>query len=74
MGVGILATALWMIQRDSELGGLASPEHDLGAIAMSVREAIELGRTRSRAWTHTLPGSRRLPYQQTFMLGYAPSF
>jgi hypothetical protein len=49
VGIGIVATALWLIQRDGELNNLAAPEHDQGAIEMSVREAFELGRTRARA-------------------------
>ena len=38
-----------LIQRDSELGNLAAPEHDRGAIEMDVREAVALGRARARA-------------------------
>ncbi len=49
VGIGIVATALWLIQRDAELGQLAAPEHDRGALEMDVREAVELGRTRARA-------------------------
>ena len=49
VGIGIVATALWLIQRDGELGQLAAPEHDQGAIEMGVREAVELGRERARA-------------------------
>lgn len=49
VGIGIVATALWLIQRDAELGNLAAPEHDRGAIEMNVREAVELGRARARA-------------------------
>jgi transcriptional regulator with XRE-family HTH domain len=49
VGIGIVATALWLIQRDGELGRLAAPENDRGAIEMDVREAIELGRARARA-------------------------
>ena len=49
VGIGIVAIALWLIQRDGELGKLATPEHDQGAIEMDVRGAIELGRTRARA-------------------------
>ena len=49
VGVGIVATALWLIKRDGELGKLAAPEHDQGAIEMNVREAVELGRARARA-------------------------
>jgi hypothetical protein len=43
VGIGIVATALWLIQRDAELGNLAAPEHDRGAIEMDVREAIAAG-------------------------------
>lgn len=49
VGIGIVATALWLIQRDAELGNLAAPEHDRGAIEMDVREAVALGRARARA-------------------------
>ncbi len=49
VGIGIIATALWLIQRDGELRNLAAPEHDQGAIEMDVRKAIELGRARARA-------------------------
>ncbi|MBV8603669.1 MAG: XRE family transcriptional regulator [Pelomonas sp.] len=49
VGVGIFATALWLIQRDGELANLAAPEHDRGALEMDVREAVELGRARARA-------------------------
>lgn len=49
VGIGIVATALWLIQRDGELRGLAAPEHDQGAIEMDVREAVELGRARAQA-------------------------
>lgn len=49
VGIGIVATALWLIQRDGELGNLAAPEHDQGAIEMDVRAAVELGRARARA-------------------------
>ena len=49
VGIGIVATALWLIQRDGELRNLAAPEHDRGAIELDVREAVELGRARARA-------------------------
>lgn len=49
VGIGIVATALWLIQRDGELGSLAAPEHDLGAVELEVREAVELGRARAQA-------------------------
>lgn len=49
VSMGIVATALWLIQRDGELRNLATPEHDRGAIEMDVREAIELGRARAQS-------------------------
>jgi len=49
VGIGIVATALWLIQRDGELGTLAAPEHDQGAIEMDVREAVALGRASAQA-------------------------
>lgn len=49
VGIGIVATALWLIQRDGELGKIASPEHDQGALEMDVRAAVELGRARAQA-------------------------
>jgi transcriptional regulator with XRE-family HTH domain len=49
VGIGIVATALWLIQRDGELGKLAAPENDLGAIELDVRQAVELGTSRARA-------------------------
>lgn len=49
VSVGILASALWLLQRDGELGQLAAPENDRGAIELDVREAVELGRERAKA-------------------------
>jgi transcriptional regulator with XRE-family HTH domain len=49
VGIGIVATALWLIQRDGELQTLAAPEYDRGAIEMDVRAATELGRARAKA-------------------------
>jgi len=49
VGIGIVASALWLIRRDGELGSLASPEHDLGAIERDVTQAVELGRARAAA-------------------------
>ena len=53
VGIGIVATALWLIQRDGELRNLAAPEHDQGAIELDVREAIELGRSRAQSSAET---------------------
>ena len=49
VGLGILATALWLIGRDVELAELAAPEHDKGALDNDVRQAIALGKQRARA-------------------------
>jgi hypothetical protein len=49
VGLGIVATALWLINRDGELRNLAAPEHDQGAIELDVRAAIELGRSRANS-------------------------
>lgn len=49
VGIGIVATALWLIQRDGELRNLAAPEADRGVIERDVREAIARGRARARA-------------------------
>jgi hypothetical protein len=59
VSLGIVATALWLIRRDSELGNLASPEHDQGAIEMNVREAVELGRARAKASAEARINSNR---------------
>lgn len=48
VGIGIIATALWLIKRDGELSNVAAPEHDQGALEMDVRVAIELGRSRAQ--------------------------
>jgi transcriptional regulator with XRE-family HTH domain len=49
VGIGIVATALWLLQRDGQLASLASPETDQGALEMDVRAAVELGRARAQA-------------------------
>ena len=58
-GVGIVATALWLIKRDGELGKLAALEHDQGVIEMDVHEAVELGRARARASSEARIGANR---------------
>lgn len=49
VGIGLYATALWLIGRDGALTELASPEKDRGALEMDVREAVELGKSRATA-------------------------
>ena len=53
VSLGIVATALWLIQRDGELGNLAAPELDRGALELDVREAVALGRARAEASANT---------------------
>lgn len=48
VSIGIMATALWLINRDSELATLAAPQYDKGALELDVRKAEELGRHRAR--------------------------
>jgi hypothetical protein len=49
VSLGIVASALWLLQRDGELGNLAAPEFDRGAIEMDVRTAVDLGKARAQA-------------------------
>lgn len=49
VGMGILATALWLIGRDAELSQLAAPEYDKGALDKDVRQAVALGKQRAQA-------------------------
>jgi transcriptional regulator with XRE-family HTH domain len=49
VSVGVLATALWLIGRDSALGNLAAPKDDRGALELDVRQAETLGKERVRA-------------------------
>ena len=49
VGIGIVATALWLIQRDGALAQSAAPELDQGAIELDIRQAQALGRARAQA-------------------------
>ncbi len=49
VGIGIVVTALWLIQRDGALSQLAAPELDQGAIELDIRQAQALGRARAQA-------------------------
>jgi len=53
VSIGVVATALWLINRDGALGNLASPEHDLGALELDVRQAVQLGQARAQASADT---------------------
>lgn len=49
VSIGIVASALWLINRDAGLGNLAAPEQDRGALELNVREAVALGLARAQA-------------------------
>ncbi len=49
VGIGIYATALWLVGRDGALAELAAPANDRGALELDVREAVTLGRARAAA-------------------------
>ncbi len=49
VSIGIVASALWLLNRDGALAMLAAPEHDQGALEMNVREAVQLGQARAQA-------------------------
>jgi hypothetical protein len=53
VSIGVVAAALWLINRDGELGHLAAPEHDQGALDLNVRQAVELGQARAQASAET---------------------
>ena len=53
VSIGIVASALWLINRDGELANLAAPEYDHGALDLNVREAVELGQARAQASADT---------------------
>jgi hypothetical protein len=53
VSIGVVATALWLINRDGALGNLASPEHDLSALELDVRQAVQLGQARAQASAET---------------------
>ena len=49
VSLGVLATALWLIGRDSALATLATPKEDRGALELDVRQAEALGKARMHA-------------------------
>ena len=49
VGLGVLATAVWMIGRTPALPGLADPEADHGALEMDVRAARQRRAVRTAA-------------------------
>jgi len=59
VGIGILATALWMLGRAQALPALAAPESDRGALEMNVREALKRRAVRSAASIEGRLGRKR---------------
>lgn len=59
IGIGILATALWMLGRAQELPALADPGTDRGALEMNVREALKRRAVRSGASIERRLGRKR---------------
>lgn len=59
VGVGLYATALWMIGRVSGLPALAAPAEDRGALEGDVREALERRAIRSAASARARLARRR---------------
>lgn len=49
VGMGLYATALWMMGRSGALATLAAPEHDRGALEQDIRAAVNLGKSRAQA-------------------------
>jgi hypothetical protein len=49
VGIGILATALWLIGRAQALPELADPEQDRGALELDVQEAIRRQASRRKS-------------------------
>lgn len=39
VGMGVYATALWMINRHEAMGALADPKEDIGALELDIRQA-----------------------------------
>ena len=48
VGLGIVATALWLMGRAEALGELAAPQHDRGALERDIQAAMQRRRSRSR--------------------------
>src|SRR5512144_2035456 len=59
VGLGIVATALWMLGRVQALPELADPAHDRGALEREVREAVRRRSVRSPASVDERLGRKR---------------
>ena len=58
VGVGLYATALWLIGRAAAIPELAAPSEDRGALESDVRKALQRRTVRSRS-TKTYGGDRK---------------
>src|SRR4051812_23937659 len=56
VGMGIYATALWLIGRAASLADLAAPAEDRGALEMDVRKALKRRALRSHVSVEANPG------------------
>ena len=61
VGMGIYATALWLIGRVAALPEVAAPQHDQGALEMDVREAVRKRAVRSPASVEARLGRKAPP-------------
>jgi len=59
VGVGIYATALWLIGRAAALPELAAPSEDLGALESDVRQALRRRAVRSPLSTEARLGRKQ---------------
>ena len=59
VGVGIYATALWLMGRVSALAAIAAPSEDRGALETDVREAAQRRAVRSAASTEARLGRKK---------------
>jgi transcriptional regulator with XRE-family HTH domain len=61
VGMGIYATALWLIGRVAALPDIAAPQHDQGALELDVREAVRKRAVRSPASVEARLARKSLP-------------
>jgi transcriptional regulator with XRE-family HTH domain len=59
VGLGIVATALWLLGRVQALPEVADPENDRGALEREVREAVKRRSVRSPASVEARLGRKR---------------
>ena len=61
VGMGIYATALWLIGRVAALPDMAAPQHDQGALELDVRAAVRRRAVRSPASVEARLGRKAPP-------------